>query len=124
MAKPLVPIDRRSPPLPFTASTRSGVPVSGSGSSNLELVLPPPKLVIRRSAPRRFERYLRRSSGAPARDAASRSSHRSRRNLVATVTASDTGELHVLLEPMIVRVPHISGARFESFHRKRAVDDR
>ncbi len=55
-AKPAGPIDRRSPPLPFTAITRVGAPVNGSGSSNFELVLPPPKLVMRRSAPRRFER--------------------------------------------------------------------
>jgi hypothetical protein len=50
------PIERRSPPLPLTAITRDGFPVSGSGSSNFELVLPPPKLVIRRSSPSRFER--------------------------------------------------------------------
>ena len=55
-AKPEVPIERRSPPLPFTAITRCGSPVSGSGRSNFELVLPPPKLVMRRSAPSRFER--------------------------------------------------------------------
>ena len=53
---PEAPIDRRSPPLPFTASTRTGSPVSGSGSVNFELVLPPPKFVMRRSAPSRFDR--------------------------------------------------------------------
>ena len=45
-----------SPPLPFTASTRTGLPVNGSGKSIFELVLPPPKLVMRRSAPSRLER--------------------------------------------------------------------
>jgi hypothetical protein len=56
IANPLAVIERRSPPLPLTAMTRRGSPLRGSGSSNLELVLPPPKFVIRRSSPRRFER--------------------------------------------------------------------
>ena len=46
----------RSPPEPFTHSTSTGSPVSGSISVTLELVLPPAKLVMRRSEPSRFER--------------------------------------------------------------------
>src|SRR6186713_473671 len=76
-ANPLVPIDRKSPPLPFTASTRAGNPETGSVRSNFELVLPPPKLVIRKSAPSRLDRYLRSSKGRCSSAAASFSSHKS-----------------------------------------------
>jgi hypothetical protein len=41
---------------PFTHSTFTISPVSGSISSILELVLPPAKFVMRRSEPSRFER--------------------------------------------------------------------
>src|SRR6267143_5781153 len=121
-AKPDSAIDRRSPPLPLTARTRMGLPVSGSGSSNFELVLPPPKFVIRRSAPSRFERYRRSPSGRVARIAASRSSQRFCRNLVAPIAVSGTGELHVLLETAILGVPSVGGGRFETPYRKRSLD--
>src|SRR5206468_10888307 len=96
IANPLAAIDRRSPPLPFTASTRTDSPVNGSGRVNFELVLPPPKLVMRRSAPRRFDRYLRSSSGSLARFPASLGSQRFRRYRVEIDAVSGTGELHVL----------------------------
>ena len=47
---------RRSPPEPFTHSTRVASPVSGSFTVILEDVLPPPVFVMRASAPRMFER--------------------------------------------------------------------
>src|SRR6187431_3267809 len=115
MAKPEALIDRRSPPLPFTAMTRRGSPVSGSGRSNFELVLPPPKLVMRRSSPSRFERYRRRSSGEVSL-AASRSSQRFFRNFVAACPelgrgevpdTSDTSQLHVILEAAVMSSPAI-----------------
>src|SRR5438045_2744881 len=65
----------RSPPLPLTQSTVVGSPVSGSGWLILELVLPPAKLVRRRSRPSKFERY--RSSSASSNPLASASSHKS-----------------------------------------------
>jgi hypothetical protein len=45
-----------SPPLPFTQTTVFEVPSSGSFISSLELVFPPPKFVMQRSEPNRFER--------------------------------------------------------------------
>src|SRR5690349_1530245 len=51
-----------SPPLPLIHSTCCSLPSSGSCSMILELVLPPPKFVIRRSEPSRLERYLRSSA--------------------------------------------------------------
>src|SRR5260221_12241814 len=107
IANPLAAIDRRSPPLPFTASTRTGSPVSGSGSVNFELVLPPPKLVMRRSAPRRFDRYFRSPSGSAASAAASARLQRFCRYLVAGGAVSGTTELHVLLKPAVLRVPAV-----------------
>src|SRR5712691_3777930 len=121
-AKPDSVIDRKSPPLPFTARTRTGLPVSGSGSSNLELVLPPPKFVIRRSAPSRFERYRRSASGRDARLAAGRSSQRFCTNFVTPVAVSGTGKLHVVLETTVLGIPSFGGGRFESLYRKRSLD--
>ena len=46
----------RSPPEPFTASTRVGAPVTGSASVTLADVFPPAKFVTRLSAPSRWER--------------------------------------------------------------------
>ena len=46
----------RSPPEPLTQITSTFSPVSGSVSMILELVLPPAKLVMRRSDPSRFDR--------------------------------------------------------------------
>ena len=46
----------RSPPEPFTASTRVGDPVIGSASVSLADVFPPAKFVTRLSDPRRWER--------------------------------------------------------------------
>src|SRR5882672_10779318 len=123
IAKPGVPIERRSPPLPFTASTRVGSPVSGSGSSSFELVLPPPKLVMRRSAPSRLERYRSNSSGRASSAAASRSSQRFCRNFVSIVAVSGTGELHVLLKPPVLRIPAVRRQRLESLDRERPLDD-
>src|SRR6185503_10764639 len=100
IANPAGVIDRRSPPLPFTAITRAGSPVSGSGRTNFELVLPPPKLVMRRSAPSRLDRYRSSSSGSPARADASVSSQRFCRNFVVAVV-SGTGQLHVVAEAAV-----------------------
>src|SRR6266513_5222787 len=66
-----------SPPLPLIHKTVALLPSSGSFSSILELVLPPPKFVIRRSDPNRFDRY--RSNSAPSRRLAIWSSQRSSR---------------------------------------------
>src|SRR5262249_59434509 len=107
-------------PLPFTAITRTGSPVSGSGSSNFELVLPPPKLVIRRSAPRRFDRYRNRFSGSAASAAASLSFHESSRNLVSTAATSGTGALQVIHETAMLRVPAIGIRRLEPLRRERS----
>src|SRR5580658_6328864 len=71
----------RSPPDPFTHKTSTGSPVSGSSSITFELVLPPAKLVMRRSEPSRFERY-RNSSGSSS-VAATLESQRSSRNFSA-----------------------------------------
>ena len=51
MAKPSSFIDPRSPPEPFTQSTVAGAPDKGSLEAILAEVLPPPKLVMRKSAP-------------------------------------------------------------------------
>src|ERR1700729_1205821 len=65
----------KSPPLPFTQRTCFVLPSSGSTCSSFELVFPPPKFVIRRSDPSKFDRYLK-SSGPSSFDATA-SSHRS-----------------------------------------------
>src|SRR3984957_10604640 len=63
VAKPSSFIDPRSPPEPFTQSTRAGRPLSGSRPSSLAEVLPPPKFVTVRSAPSKLERYNNNSAG-------------------------------------------------------------
>src|SRR5258708_29505760 len=68
----------RSPPLPFPQRISFVFPSSGSTCSSFELVFPPPKFVIRRSEPSRFDRY-RSNSGASSFDATA-SSQRSSRN--------------------------------------------
>src|SRR5271156_4336290 len=68
----------RSPPEPFTHRTFLVSPSSGSTWSSFELVLPPPKLVMRRSEPSRFDRY--RNSSGPSSFDATASSHLSSRN--------------------------------------------
>ena len=68
-------MDPRSPPEPLTQSTSTVSPVSGSAAGSLADVLPPPKLVMRRSDPRRLERY--RSSSSSESVAAASLSHRS-----------------------------------------------
>src|SRR5262245_16287498 len=98
--------------------TRVGSPVSGSGSSNFELVLPPPKLVMRRSSPSRFERYRSSSSGLAARPEAVRSSHRFCRRVSSFVDDSDTGQLHVIPEAAVVHVPAVGGRGFEALRRE------
>src|SRR3954470_6386467 len=122
-ANPDVAIDRRSPPLPFTAITRCDWPVRGSAASNFELVFPPPKFVMRRSSPSRFERYRSRSSGDDSIFAASRSSHRFCRNVVSLVEISDTGQLHVIEEAAVMRGPAIGGHGLEPLRGKRMLDD-
>src|SRR4030095_436925 len=54
-AKPSRLAVRRSPPDPFTHSTSTGSPVSGSGSISFDDVLPPPVLVRVRSSPSLFD---------------------------------------------------------------------
>src|SRR5258708_23806221 len=68
----------RSPPLPFTQRICFVFPSSGSTCSSFELVFPPPKFVIRKSEPSRFDRY-RNNSGSSNFDATA-SSQRSSRN--------------------------------------------
>jgi hypothetical protein len=63
VAKPSSFIEPMSPPDPLTHKTLTLSPVSGSTSSSLAEVLPPPKLVTVRSEPRRFERYSSSSAG-------------------------------------------------------------
>src|SRR6202046_5613749 len=97
----------RSPPLPFTHRTETSLPVSGSFITTLELVLPPPKFVILRSEPSRFERY--RSSSGSSIAAASSVSQRSSRycNLVALcngVTGIIRDHLHGVLG--VARLQH------------------
>src|SRR4051794_15306952 len=78
----------RSPPLPFTHKIFTVWPVRGSTSSILELVLPPAKLVMRRSEPSRFERY--RSKSGSSSLSATAGSQRSSRNFKETVEAAAT----------------------------------
>src|SRR5262245_36350956 len=116
-------MDRRSPPLPLTAITRTGSPVNGSGSVNFELVFPPPKLVMRRSAPSRLDRYLSSSSESSTHRAASSSFHRFSRNFVALTLVSGTREFQVVEEAPVLRVPCVSGYGLEAFDGKRSLDD-
>src|SRR5690349_390613 len=103
--------------------TRRVSPVSGSGMSNFELVLPPPKLVMRRSSPSRFDRYCSSASGLSLRAAAFFSSQRFFSSEVSFVDESDTSQLHVVPEPPVMRVPAIGGRGLEPLHRKRSFDD-
>src|SRR5215467_14566025 len=119
IANPVAAIDRRSPPLPFTAMTRRGSPVRGSGRSNFELVLPPPKFVMRRSAPRRFERYCNRSSGLLLRTSALPSSHRFCSKLVAV---SRAGISHIIPKTRVVCIPSARRPRLKSLQSARPVD--
>src|SRR5207248_2829327 len=111
-------------PLPFTAMTRTFSPVSGSRASNFALVLPPPKFVIRRSAPSRFDRYFSRTSGSTPSRAASLSSHRLGRSFVSGANASGTSELQVIEEPPVLRVPAVGRRRLEALDRERSIDHR
>src|SRR5208283_3325467 len=111
-------IDPRSPPLPFTASTRTDLPLNGSGSSILELVFPPPKLVMRKSAPSRFERYRKRASGLPANVSPSATVHRSFRcvvSLVSRITISGINASAILLKTFRLLVPFVGFQRFKNF---------
>src|SRR5271155_5477220 len=78
VAKPARLMLPRSPPLPFTHRICFVFPSSGSTCSSFELVFPPPKFVIRRSEPSRFDRY--RSNSGASSFAATASSQRSSRN--------------------------------------------
>src|SRR5580692_1637806 len=68
----------KSPPLPFTQRICFVFPSSGSTCSSFELVFPPPKFVIRRSEPSKFDRY--RSNSGASSFAATVSSQQSSRN--------------------------------------------
>ena len=122
---PDVPIDRRSPPLPFTASTRTGWPVSGSGSVNFELVLPPPKFVMRRSAPEQVrtvaEQLERDSPTAWRRRPRPRDSAGSWSR--STPCQAQVNSTHVL-KAAVFGVPPIGVERLEPFDRERSIDDR
>src|SRR6187455_741287 len=120
-------MDRRSPPLPLTASTRAGLPDTGSRRVNFELVLPPPKFVMRRSAPSRLERYRSSSRGRSSIAAAFFSSHRScnKPDAVGELAGAeplesslDTHDLPIFLEPAVVRRPAIGRHRIESLDGK------
>src|ERR1700687_71974 len=115
-------MDPRSPPLPFTARTRTGSSENGSGSSIFELVLPPPKLVMRKSAPSRFDRYLRSDSSLPVSFSATRSSQRSFNR--TSVVVSDIGRFAVLLESLGFAIPSIGIAGLEHVGGERSIDDR
>src|SRR5215470_6443416 len=105
MAKPDSVIDPMSPPLPLTASTRTGLPVNGSFNSNFELVFPPPKFVIRRSAPSRLERYRNSPKGLSSRLRAQRSSHRSLSR--SSFCVSGINDLRVVSEPRELPIPFL-----------------
>src|SRR5258708_1128608 len=68
----------RSPPLPFTQRICFVIPSRDAICSRFELVFPPPKFVIRRSEPSKFDRYL--SNSGASSFAATASSQRSSRN--------------------------------------------
>ncbi len=55
-ANPSASAVRRSPPEPFTQSTSTSAPVSGSFSISFDDVFPPPVLVSVRSSPSLLER--------------------------------------------------------------------
>src|SRR6516225_9664729 len=114
-------IDPRSPPLPFTARTRTGRPVNGSGSSILELVLPPPKFVMRKSAPKRLERYRRRARGLSDRVSAATLSQRSLMWVTSVVLG--IGKTTVLFKPFRGGVPLFGVARRECLRGEGAVDN-
>src|SRR5690348_9689410 len=109
-------MEPRSPPLPFTASTRTGSPVNGSGNSIFELVLPPPKLVIRKSAPSRLERYRKRANWFPDSCSAFPSSHRSFKRVVSLI--SGIHDLAILFEAFGVAQPFVSVQRLEDLGGK------
>src|SRR5215469_10562257 len=115
-------MDPMSPPLPLTASTRTGLLVKGSASSILELVLPPPKFVIRRSAPRRLDRYRSRRSSLPCNCFASRSSQRSFRYVISVV--SGINHLSVMLEAIGFFAPLVGVLWLENLYGKRPLDNR
>src|SRR6266542_1410981 len=91
--------------------------------SNFELVFPPPKFVIRRSAPSRFDRYRSKSSGRPSSFAASASSQRFFRYFVSVADVSDTDHRHVFLESRVLLVPRVGRSRLEPLDEKQALDD-
>src|SRR5258707_15240087 len=64
-----------SPPLPLIQRTFRLAPSSGSAPRIFELVFPPPKFVMRKSDPRRLDRY--RSNSGASKLRATFSSHRS-----------------------------------------------
>src|SRR5437660_7127347 len=66
-----------SPPLPLIQSTFRLAPSSGSAPRIFELVFPPPKFVMRKSDPKRLDRY--RSNSGASKLRATFSSHRSSR---------------------------------------------
>src|SRR5205814_6224550 len=76
-----------SPPLPLIHRILRSEPSSGSRSFIFELVLPPPKFVMRRSEPRRLERY--RSSSASLNLRSICSSQRSSKNCSFSCTFTE-----------------------------------
>src|SRR5437588_6214899 len=93
-----------SPPLPLIQSTLCSLPSSGSRSAILALVLPPPKFVIRRSDPRRFERYL--SSSASLNLRAISSSHRSSRYCSFSCTLTGKDPIYAADFRKVLPLPH------------------
>src|SRR5580704_3140323 len=109
-----------SPPLPLTASTRTGCPVNGSGSSIFELVLPPPKFVMRRSAPSKFERYRKRDNGLPSSARACSSLHKSFKQVVPLT--SSISHLAVVFESLKMMFPLVGFCGLDNLSRERTVN--
>src|SRR5205085_7757138 len=120
-ANPDSVIEPRSPPLPLTASTWTGRPVNGSGSSIFELVFPPPKFVMRRSAPNKLERYRRRANGFALSSRARLSSQRSFTCVVSLI--SGINNLAILLEAFGLPLPLVGFKWLKDFCRERAIHD-
>src|SRR6267142_578077 len=111
-------MDPKSPPLPFTASTLTDLPVNGSGNSIFELVLPPPKFVMRRSAPSKLERYRNKDRGLPSNFVAVAGSHKSPTKSV--FFGSGIHGLAIVFKSLCLSFPFVCIYRFKLLHGKRA----
>ena len=92
------------------------------GQANFEPVLPPPKFVMRRSAPSRFDRYRRSSSGLASlrgRFARGPEIFQIRGQLLGQTTSG----LQVAVKTSIVCIPAVGSNRLEAFDRERMFDD-